>query len=565
MSSSPPPSFPPPSSPLEEASVEEADHLSEGEYDLDGDPVERCCKSRCGTLNKTEKEFVETVCKMLKPPADAKKQKQFWFDPAEMYGTVSSSTSMRAKPIPPCPEAYFLKKVFVWDPMSQFEGVTFKCPECGRTLTRSGWFNQYVHGVHRGFIFLQKRLECRSKLHTRRVYNSADVQLHRQLPPHLQRRLPIIDTKKVPNGVVISSKLSRRIMADLELSGFSIAAVRRSMADRRIAYHARRVREYLEDVHTYNEFQRNQSKPGAQSTLTSERASPLLSQGDIVIPPMSHHCGLYNEPLAFSESVFSNNFLHSHFGVCEKLADLHMSHLPISDVVCSDVCNNVGMSVRSRNPQTNRIESASKGLYGVMNMFSQFIAYNFLYNENNEEMAHLATQVFTRCVRDGKPVPAAWCVDKCCGIPGAEGDSITFQFDLVHYLCSEGGPLGKELPEGVSVGEVFNRETKVTLDLFHCAKRIADAVPKKAKTRPWFQKEIYKAITKSNDSTDEVNRRIKDPDLIESRVEKVLNQVRPQSVIDGTITHSVSFFSLLFSFIYILSNQLPLVIILLTL
>jgi len=42
----------------------------------------------------------------------------------------------------------------------------------------------------------------------------------------------------------------------------------------------------------------------------------------------------------------------------------------------------------------------------------------------------------------------------------------------------------KKLPEGVSGEGVFNCETKVTVDLFHCAKRITDAVPKKAKIRP---------------------------------------------------------------------------------
>jgi len=73
-----------------------------------------------------------------------------------------------------------------------------------------------------------------------------------------------------------------------------------------------------------------------------------------------------------------NISLYSHFGVVRKLAVLHMSHLLTSVVVCSsDVCNNGGMSVRSRNFETNRRESASKGLYAVMNMFSQFIASTF--------------------------------------------------------------------------------------------------------------------------------------------------------------------------------------------
>ena len=377
-----------------------------------------------------------------------------------------------------------MKRVFVWAPHHQFQEYTLSCPACASTgrhrkLTSNGFVDpRLVHCVYRSFLLVQAQYccaECKSS------WNAVSKEVVSQLPPHIQRRLPINIATHLPGGLALSRKLERRIIEDIELANYTVADVRRAVADRRVTHHARKVAEYLEDVKT---FQTNR-----------RRRRELFNRDDteeninISIPLMTDHCDVYNEPLGLDSQIIRERFLGTGLQARCKLADLYMGQLPVTDFVCSDVCNSAAMTARVVTDGNLQKEAPFKGLYAIMNARKQIISYVLLRRESLPELSQMATDLFYRCVYQGEKFPAVWYLDNCCENT-SEKANIQKAHDFISFIINEDPETARILlPEGVDPIKVLEG-TEVKLDLFHLIQRIRKALPEKAQSADYFMKEV---------------------------------------------------------------------------
>lgn len=417
------------------------------------------CKQKiCGVLNKIQEDWIKMKLK------DFKTSNNY---PLKVEPNLSKFS------VKPDVNKYFLKPLYIWDPIRQFGLETIcSCPNCKKQL-KFKTFNpaRAIEGLASNAFVSVAKYECSTKLcgggtkpsSFHGYFDAKDI----GIPMEILATCPIALFPK--SGV--TNELLEMVFHSISKNSTTATAAS-IIANNHTADYLRKSMLYIGHVKSYKARMESNSSNHNDSHVKNIRFDDFSQFSD--------HCG-FNGTLGPSEKQLNEIFIHC-VDINKPFWNRYMGGLT-GFKVGADHHHNVPARIKVTDPTTNTLFSPLKGLHGLMNERRQIISLLVTKTTTTRERHDQAKNLAQRSI-DRNVNLAVACFDKCCD----DSEWLRREFPEVKLVLDNAHLINR-------YKEACNRVDDATRAVF--IRRLSECIVGDSKNRRKMRpgKEIYKKIT----------------------------------------------------------------------